>query len=444
MSLRKLTTLSILLLTVACSSPVPTDTPTPAASPTPTRAINVTAAPPWLAYVSDDRLILNNPDGSGRTVLATFDVVSNPQLFPSPDGQWLAVLNGLEPVLTLYHLPDGAVKATFPLVSKSGLTPVQKAAFNTFYNMYMAYIAGWSPDGHYLAFDSVRDGSSSNLYVYNPTDDSITRLTRSTVNAFRFTWAPDSANIVFEELDTMQPSGSSAVLDVYAVHPDGSQLRMLYQPLSYDEHFLGWASSNTLAVTTLTEQGYLYTRLFNINTLTASPLYNGLANKTAFDPDSGTLAFTSTSNMTGTGTLPAGIYLATAKSPPALVTNGDWVLLAWLPGLQSFFVTAPANANDLAVTPQGTTTTYNETVMPVASFDQRWLAFPTTTGLRVYATDGFLYRSPTKDSVDLALWQPNADSLYYLSNGQLFYLANLDAATVLIDQHVQQLKWVGE
>lgn len=114
MSLRKLTTLSILLLTVACSSPAATATPTPAASPTPAPATNVSASPPWLAYVSDDQLILNNPDGSGRTMLATFDVVSNPQLFPSPDGQWLAVLNGLEPVLTLYHLPDGAIKKTFP------------------------------------------------------------------------------------------------------------------------------------------------------------------------------------------------------------------------------------------------------------------------------------------------------------------------------------------
>jgi len=444
MSLRKLTTLSILLLTVACSSPAATATPTPAVSPTPAPAINVSASPPWLAYVSDNQLILNNPDGSGRTVLATFDVVSNPQLFPSPDGQWLAVLNGLEPVLTLYHLPDGTIKKTFPLVSKSDLTPVQKAGFNTFYNLYMPYLAGWSPDSHYLAFLSVRDGPSSNLYVYSPTDDSLTQLTQSTVNSFRFTWAPDSANIVFEELDTMQPSGASAVLDVNAVHPDGSLLRQLYQTLSYDEHYLGWTSSNTLAVTTLTDQGYTNTRLFDIDTQTSSPLYNGYANQTAFDPTSGTLAFTSTSNMSGTGTIPAGIYLATAKSPYSLVTGNDWTSLAWLPGLQSFFATAPTNANDLAVAPQGATTTYNETVMPVASSDQRWLAFPTTTGLRVYSTDGFFYRSITKDPVELALWQPKADRLYCLSNSQLFYLANLDASPVQIDQHVQQLNWVGQ
>jgi len=442
MSLQKFAAFSILLLTVACSSPTASNTPTPAASATPTPAINVNASPPWLVYVSDNQLILNNPGGSGRTVLATFDEVSNPQLFPSPDGQWLAVLNGLEPVLTLYHLPDGTIKKTFPLVSKPDLTPVQKAAFNTFYNMYMAYVAGWSPDGRYLAFDSVRDGPSSNLYVYSPADDSTTQLTQSTVNSFRFTWAPDSANIVFEELDTMQPSGFSAVLDVYAVHPDGSQLRMLYQPFSYDEHFLGWASSNTLAITTLTDQGYTYARLFNINTLTASPLYNGYANQIAFDPTSGTLAFTSTSNMTGTGTVPAGIYLSTAKAPPALVTGNDWTLLTWLPGLQSFFATGPSN--DLAVTPLGTTTSFSEIVMPAASYDQRWLAFASSSGLRVYSTDGFLYKDITKDPVELALWQPKADALYYLSNGQLFYLANLDASIVPIDQHVQQLNWVGQ
>jgi hypothetical protein len=442
MRLRKHTTLFILLLTVSCSTTTVATTPTPGITATPTQASNITAAPPWLAYISDDQLILNNPDGSGRTVLATFDVVSNPQLFPSPDGQWLAVLNGLEPVLTLYHLPDGAVKQTFPLVSKSDLTPVQKAAFNTFYNMYMAYIAGWSPDGHYLAFDSVRDGPSSNLYVYSPADGSITQLTRSTVNSFRFTWAPDSATIVFEELDTMQPSGYSAVLDTYAVRPDGSQLRLLYQPFSYDEHFMGWTASNTFAVSTLTSQGYTYTRLFNIDALTAAPLYNGYADQIAFDPATGTLAFTTTSGMTGD--LPAGIYLATAKSTPTLVTGGEWVLLDWLPGLQSFFVTAPTNANDQAITPLGTITTYNETVMPVASYDQRWLAFATPTGLRVYSTDGFLYKSISTVPAELALWQPKADSLYYLSNSQLFYLANLDAGIVPIDQHVQQLNWVGK
>jgi hypothetical protein len=430
------------LLTAACSSQTAASTPTPAITDTATPGTNVTASPPWLAYVSDDQLILNNPDGSGRTVLATFDVMSNPQLFPSPDGQWLAVLNGLEPVLTLYHLPDGTVQKTFPLVSKSDLAPVQKAAFNTFYNLYMAYLAGWSPDGHYLAFLSVRDGPSSNLYVYSPVDDRLTQATQSTVNSFRFTWAPDSANIVFEELSTMQPSGASAVLDVSAVHPDGSLLRQLYQTLSYDEHYLGWTSSNTLAVTTLTDQGYTNTRLFDIDTQTSSPIYNGYANQTAFDPTSGTLAFTSTSNMSGTGTIPAGIYLATVKVPYSLVTSSDWSSLAWLPGLQSFFVTG--STNDLAITPQGVTTSYSEIIMPVASFDQRWLAFAGTTGLRVYSTDGFLYRSITKDPVELALWQPSADKLYYLSNGRLFYLANLDASPVQIDQHVQQLNWVGQ
>lgn len=64
----------------------------------------------------------------------------------------------------------------------------------------------WSPDGHYLAFLSDRDGEDhARLWVWNAKNGDLRRISAVAVRAFHFEWTPDSRAIVV----TVLPEGFS-------------------------------------------------------------------------------------------------------------------------------------------------------------------------------------------------------------------------------------------
>ncbi|MEJ2551835.1 MAG: hypothetical protein P8Z34_14265 [Anaerolineales bacterium] len=67
--------------------------------------------------------------------------------------------------------------------------------------LYDAFLQGigsleWSPDSRYLAFAGQMDGFSSDLYLFDTEDDSVTRLTSGPGQIQRISWSPDSKHIM--------------------------------------------------------------------------------------------------------------------------------------------------------------------------------------------------------------------------------------------------------
>lgn len=59
------------------------------------------------------------------------------------------------------------------------------------------FLPTWSPDGHYLAFLSDRDGSGqSRLWVWDARKDELKRVSSLNVRAEQIVWTPDSRNVL--------------------------------------------------------------------------------------------------------------------------------------------------------------------------------------------------------------------------------------------------------
>lgn len=81
----------------------------------------------------------------------------------------------------------------------------------------------WSPDGQRLAFVRSSSEGVSDIYVVEPDDGRVRRLTRAG-RAGEPAWSPDGRRIVFTQV---VPAGETEQADLFVVNADGSGLRRL-------------------------------------------------------------------------------------------------------------------------------------------------------------------------------------------------------------------------
>jgi hypothetical protein len=110
-----------------------------------------------------------------------------------------------------------------------------------------------------------------------------------------------------------------------------------------------------------------------------------------------------------------------------LITAGDWYETRWLPHAQTFFAQGPAGV--MSVTPAGAVKKYaDEEALPIDSPDGAWLLawgdgnYTNPIGLRLYTPTGELKRSLTSNAVTFATWSPDASSVFYQSDGQMYFV----------------------
>lgn len=95
-----------------------------------------------------------------------------------------------------------------------------------------AYQPRWSPDGRFIAFTSMRDGGSWQVYVTRPDGRGQHRLTVTPGHQDKFpSWSPDGRFIVFEstrENSCPPPAGAWCRLSrLYVMRVDGTQQHVI-------------------------------------------------------------------------------------------------------------------------------------------------------------------------------------------------------------------------
>jgi len=104
----------------------------------------------------------------------------------------------------------------------------------------------WSNDGKLLAFFAAIEGPTSDLYVYSPAEDSITRLTSGPSQGFHPVWSPDDEYIAHVGAGSFGSGAGYDIQGIWAAKVDGSKVVPFEFPENTgDERIIGWLDDVT-------------------------------------------------------------------------------------------------------------------------------------------------------------------------------------------------------
>jgi len=228
------------------------------------------------------QLRIRNLDGSGlRTLCSEKDSHVYP-LDWSPDARSILALRQLNKRidLTLISTADGSVRV---LRSISGW--LQRASF--------------SPDGRFVAFSSVREGSPPHGDVFLMTADGRNEVVVAGHPAEDrlLGWTPDGTSLVFL-------SDRSGTWDIWSVHITGGKQQgepeLLKKDFGYDAEVLGFAPDGSFYYETYTSLGRFYNGAVDLETgkvlVPPAPVttrYTGPPSQPTWSPDGRNLAYIS-------------------------------------------------------------------------------------------------------------------------------------------------------
>jgi len=362
-------------------SPAGADVPAPTAPSAP----ETTAAPPlpaagdeWILFVLSagystwDELWAVYPDGSGLTSLSGQGYVGpRDDLLAAlqPGGTRLAMITqkpGDAPwedlALRVVDLATGRQEAAIALTSpETAPRPNEDDFMRLDAVRSIAEIDSltWSPDGSLLAFLGAQQGTSSDLYTYDPLSGTVNRLTDGPTEGLRPAWSPDGAYILHSGVTTLGTGAGLGMDRVWAARADGSGVIEMYEALqSGDENWLGWADARTpIIVSWDAGCGYKDIRTQNIETGEGRFLWTEYASDAAFSPELGLLLVSVDEWVSDCNdTYKQGLYLVDVRGgAPRLVSEAPAYLTNWEPAF-SRFVAGVGDGGRMLVAPDGSTT----------------------------------------------------------------------------------------
>ena len=348
---------TVFALQTASPIPLPTHLPTEKLTPTPTRTPAphlLSPQGPWLLYLHNiprpammdipevpAEFVLLNQDGSGHTSITlpcdrdvdTFLMDSGNTanyLAPYAGGVYLfkpseatgVVIRGMNwgypacqtyfrgdekggllasfyqasndvsPELILYELPGGKIRERFPLVRCSKDTDICEKYRSNWPEM-MIQQPQWSPNGRYLAFVTLLDAPSSDLFVYDTQNGDLRRLTNGPDWVGPIEWSPDGTHIIMQELlnDTefLFAPYSKPPSSVWSVSVSTNEIKLLYsaEEAFAEQNILYWLDEQRF----IAYEGFLVNadqardlRLVDMEAGTNRILFNGVFVAVSFDP----------------------------------------------------------------------------------------------------------------------------------------------------------------
>ena len=177
----------------------------------------------------------------------------------------------------------------------------------------------WSPDGTRLAFIAARDGDSADVYLFNPTDMSVSRLSDEDGHAADLHWSPDGQFLQYVSINAF---GTGAGFDMESLWIYDFRIRapQLLQVLdSNGENFLAWTDNTHFLINSWSLPCESYNlRLVNAERLLNQTIVEGSFTGSAYDPEQKTGYFSVTEFNTefnydycpyGDEPMQAGVYI---------------------------------------------------------------------------------------------------------------------------------------
>lgn len=451
----------------------PTQPPTPSASPTPGASRALDPAPPWLVGADEGQVVAVNPDGSGRTVLASPPLWDPQQDIVAGEGVssagWIAARTGMpndwntstgwmssrdtgpaQVGIAIWRLPGHEPVRVIPRFSEALQAAMGEIIeFETIYDerltgprwkfdpTYVALLLDdarlfWSPNGRYLAFAAALDGPSADVYLYDAQSDQIRRLTDGPNQAVVLGWSPDSRRVLHYESSSYRYSHGEIVgfpaEALWAAPVDGTASTRLGPTSLLAVRPAGWRSPDTVLLSGWSGGGpWNELWMLDIDTGARRVRQDLLHYHAAVHPRSGAIAVNADSLVDPAGGyLPGGLFvlselageLVEVGAGPAIISYGSPV--EWVEQLGAFLTYQPYNFDNpvrppFIFSPTGELLAGfpDEVSRPAVSPDGGWLAFA-GDGVRVYDEAGQLRISLATPLAASPVWAADSAALYYL------------------------------
>ncbi len=147
--------------------------------------------------------------------------------------------------------------------------------------------------GRGLAFMGAMQGPTSDLYVYDLRDGSISQLTNGASQGIEPTWSPDGRYIVHAGVSTLGTGAGYGMVGVWAAAADGSDVKSLFTPDSSGEQWVMWTGPETLMLYSWSPAYGAYNlRTLDIASGNVNVLFDHPFDQVAADAASGTALLT--------------------------------------------------------------------------------------------------------------------------------------------------------
>ena len=171
----------------------------------------------------------------------------------SPDKKFFAFITGfsgasVNPMLVVLDIENKTsilqLELTGPNIQPGMEGTHGDPAFEAFGAIQSDDSFAWSPDGTRLAFVAARDGDSADVYLFTPTDISVTRLSDEAGHAAALHWSPDGQLLQYTSVNTFGTGAGSDMEGLWIYAFQSNQAQLLEVLKSNGEDFLAWTDSS--------------------------------------------------------------------------------------------------------------------------------------------------------------------------------------------------------
>ena len=239
-----------------------TPTPEEVVQPIPqveTAELQIDFPPETILVVSSSGIWVVN-EQTHEAVQISYDQVDAPRDLKegfSPDRKSFAFITGsggasVNPMLIVLDLVNQTILLKLELTG-STIQPGMDStpgdpAFKSYSAMQFSGSLAWSPNSTWLAFVAARDGDSADIYLFDRTDNSVSRLTEEAGHATALHWSPEGQHLQYVSVNTF---GTGAGLDMeglWVYDFQGKQAQLLETLKSNGEDFLAWMDNSRFLI----------------------------------------------------------------------------------------------------------------------------------------------------------------------------------------------------
>lgn len=175
----------------------------------------------------------------------------------SPDKKFFAFITGfggdsVNPMLVVLDLENQTTLLQLELTGPSIQPGVEGThgdpSFEAYGAMQSISSLAWSPDGTQLALVAARDGDSADVYLFNRSDNLVTRLTEEAGHASALHWSPDGQFLQYLSVFTFGTGAGAEMEGLWVYNFQIKQSILLESLESNGEDFLAWMDNNRFLI----------------------------------------------------------------------------------------------------------------------------------------------------------------------------------------------------